>query len=74
VEVAVIRSLLFVAYLVFGVIVANSHGYFAHVTDASAVLSAGLAVLLWPVVLLGGNLHLGKLPKVKIKTNHKHKH
>jgi hypothetical protein len=72
VEVAVIRSLLAVIYLVVGVIVANSHGYFAHVNDASAVLSAGLAVVLWPVVLLGGNLHLGKLPKVKIKTNHKH--
>jgi hypothetical protein len=65
-----IKSLLTVIYLVIGIIVANSHGYFSHVNDASAVLSAGLAVVLWPVVLLGADLHLGKLPKVKIK--HKH--
>jgi hypothetical protein len=68
----VIRSLLAVVYLIAGVIIANSHGYFAHVNDVSAVLSAILAVVLWPVVLLGGNLHLGKLPKVKIKHQNKH--
>jgi hypothetical protein len=66
----VIRSLLTVIYLVIGIVIAHSHGYLAHLNDASAIISAILAVVLWPVVLFGGNLHLGKLPKVKIKNKH----
>ena len=65
-----IRSLVAVVYLIIGVVVAQSHQYFSHLNGASAIISAILAVLLWPVVLLGGNLHLGKLPKVKIKNKH----
>lgn len=65
-----IRSLLAVVYLIVGVVVASNHHYFGDLSGASQILSAVLAVLLWPVVLLGGNLHLGKLPKVKIKNKH----
>ncbi len=53
-----IRSLVTIVYVVVGIIVANSHKYFAHVHSLMTTLSAILAVLLWPLVLLGVNLHL----------------
>jgi hypothetical protein len=45
-------------YLVIGFVVAATHHYFAHIQTAKAVLSAALAVLLWPLILLGVNLHV----------------
>jgi hypothetical protein len=54
----IFRNILLVAYVVIGVIVANSHHYFAHVSGAKPILSAVLAVVLWPLVLLGVNLHI----------------
>lgn len=69
-EVVVIKSLVTLVYLVVGVVIAHSHGYFHHLNGASAIVSAILAVVLWPVVLFGGSVHLNKLPKVKIKTKH----
>lgn len=54
----VIRSLITLVYLVVGVVVANGHKYFVHVSTVRAGASAALAVLLWPLVLLGVNLHL----------------
>jgi hypothetical protein len=45
-------------YVILGVIVANSHGYLAITTLGSAI-SAILAILLWPLVLLGVDLRLG---------------
>ncbi|MDP9223723.1 MAG: hypothetical protein M3P18_07665 [Actinomycetota bacterium] len=62
--------LLTIVYLVIGLIVASGHNYLAHLNGLSAIISAILAVVLWPVVLLGANLHIGGLPKVKIKTKH----
>jgi hypothetical protein len=54
-----IRSRLFIAiYLVVGLIVADSHNYFAHLGKAQRIVSAVLAILLWPLVLLGVNLHI----------------
>ena len=53
-----LRNILLVAYVVVGVIVANSHHYFAHVSGAKPILSAVLAVVLWPLVLFGVNLHI----------------
>jgi hypothetical protein len=52
------RNILLVAYVVVGIIVANSHHYFAHLSGAKPILSAVLAVVLWPLVLLGVNLHI----------------
>lgn len=51
-------SLLFLVYLVIGVVVAVAKGY---ITAAlvKLFLSALLAVLLWPLVLLGINLKVG---------------
>ncbi len=47
-----------IIYLVVGVFVAASHHYFAHVDTIRLVVSAVLAVLLWPLLLLGINLHV----------------
>ncbi len=47
-----------IVYLVIGLIVAATHHYFAHIQTAKAVLSAVLAVALWPLILLGINLHI----------------
>jgi hypothetical protein len=51
------RAVLLV-YLVVGFLVANSHHYFAHLRSAKQIVSAVLAVLLWPLVLLGINLRI----------------
>jgi hypothetical protein len=45
-------------YLVVGAVIANSHKYFAQVANIKAVVSAALAVILWPLLLLGVNLHI----------------
>jgi ABC-type anion transport system duplicated permease subunit len=47
-----------IAYVVIGVIVASQHSYYAHLGNLSQVLSAVVASALWPLVLLGANLHL----------------
>ena len=46
-------SLVPVLWLVIGVLVASNHHYFANLSSFSGVVSALLAVLLWPLVLLG---------------------
>jgi hypothetical protein len=56
-RIALSRAVL-VAYLVVGFLVANSHHYFAHLSGAKPIISAVLAVLLWPLVLLGINLRI----------------
>jgi hypothetical protein len=45
-------------YLIVGVVVAASHHYFNHADALKPVVSAVLAVCLWPLVLLGINLHV----------------
>ncbi len=45
-------------YLIIGVVVAASHHYFAHLDSIKPIASAALAILLWPLVLFGVNLHL----------------
>jgi hypothetical protein len=51
-------SIISFVYLVVGAIIANSHKYFAHVANLKAALSAALAVILWPLILFGVNLHI----------------
>ena len=53
-----IGSILSIVYVVVGVIVADSHKYFVHVSSLKPVISAVLAVLLWPLLLLGVHLHI----------------
>jgi hypothetical protein len=45
-------------YLVVGVILASSHHYFANANTLKPIVSAVLAVALWPLLLLGINLHV----------------
>jgi hypothetical protein len=47
-----------VVYVVLGVIVASQHSYYASFGSLSQVLSAVVATALWPLVLLGADLHL----------------
>jgi hypothetical protein len=45
-------------YLLVGVIVAATHDYFQNVDTIKAVVSAILAVVLWPLLFLGISLHV----------------
>ena len=51
-------SIVSIVYLVIGLVVASGDAFFAHLNGVLPILSAVLAVLLWPLVLLGVNLHL----------------
>ena len=53
-----LRNALLVIYVVVGLVVANSHHYFAHLNGAKPILSAVIAVLLWPLLLFAVNLHI----------------
>ena len=46
-------SLLFVIYLVIGAVVAYSENYLENVDQTKRLISAILAILLWPLVLVG---------------------
>jgi hypothetical protein len=50
-------SLVLLVYVVVGVAVAASHDYFLNVNTGREVFAAVLAVVLWPLVLLGIDLH-----------------
>jgi hypothetical protein len=47
-----------IVYVVIGVIVASQHSYYAHLGSLSQVLSGVVATALWPLILLGADLHL----------------
>ncbi|HET6924713.1 MAG TPA: hypothetical protein VFH39_02705 [Candidatus Saccharimonadales bacterium] len=47
-----------VIYLIIGLIVAANQGYLGQLTTVSGILSAILAILLWPLLLFGVNLHV----------------
>ena len=51
-------SLLSLAYLVIGGIVAATHHYWSNLHTLKAIGSALLATVLWPLLLLGINLHI----------------
>jgi hypothetical protein len=53
-----LRKVLFVAYIVIGVTAASGHHYFAHLNGAKQIVSALLAVVLWPLILFGVSLHI----------------
>jgi hypothetical protein len=50
--------LLGLVYVIVGVAIASSHHYFAQVHTLRQILSAILAVFLWPLILLGIDLHI----------------
>ena len=47
-----------IVYLVVGLVVASSHAFLANLNALMPIVSAVLAVVLWPLVLLGVDLHL----------------
>jgi len=47
-----------VIYLVAGGIVAATHHYWSNVHTLKTIMSALLATLLWPLLLIGINLHI----------------
>ena len=49
-------SLIPIIWLVIGVVVAATHHFFDHIGTLGAILSAVLAVILWPLILLGVKL------------------
>jgi hypothetical protein len=52
------RKLLGLIYLAIGVFVAYSKDYLENVETLKRVVSAALAILLWPLLLLGIDLHI----------------
>jgi hypothetical protein len=51
-------GLITLVYLVAGAIVAATHGYWSHLNTLKQIISALLATVLWPLILLGINLHI----------------
>ena len=52
------RGVFGLVYLVIGIAVAASYEYLDRLTTVTRLLSAALAILLWPLVLLGISLHI----------------
>lgn len=53
-----IRTLITIAYLIVGLIVAANENYLRNLDNVRRVISAILAIVLWPLVLLGIDLHI----------------
>lgn len=53
-----VRSLVAGVYLLVGVVVASDHHYLHHLHGVRPIVSAALAVVLWPLVIAGADLHL----------------
>ena len=51
-------SWLTMLYLIAGAIVAATHHYWSNLHTLKAIGSALLATVLWPLILLGVNLHI----------------
>lgn len=52
------RKLLFLVYLVIGVVVAASKDYLENLDTVKQLASAVLAILLWPLLFLGIDLRI----------------
>jgi len=48
-----------IIYFVLGLIVAASQNYFEHLTTLGRVLSAIIAVIIWPLLLFGIDVRIG---------------
>ena len=47
-----------VVYIIVGVIMASNRGYLVALGDISHIVSALLAIIVWPLLLLGVDLHI----------------
>jgi len=54
------RRVLLLLYLGVGIAIAWTHHYFERLSSWRQILSALLAIALWPLVLLGISLHIHK--------------
>ena len=45
-------------YLIIGGIVAATHSYWSNLHTLKTIVSAVIATLLWPLILVGVNLHI----------------
>ena len=45
-------------YIVIGVFVASDHHYLEHLDNIDRIVSAVIAIALWPLLLFGANLHV----------------
>ncbi len=53
------RGIFTIIYVLIGAVVANQHHFFTHLTTLSQVISAVLAIVLWPLITFGNvNLHV----------------
>lgn len=52
------RPLFGIIYIIIGVIMASNRGYLIGLGAIDHLLSALLAIILWPLLLLGVNLHI----------------
>jgi hypothetical protein len=57
------KLIIAIVYVVIGFVVASTHHYFSHMGSVEGIASAILAVVLWPLVLFGVDLHLGETGK-----------
>lgn len=50
--------LLAIVYIIIGIVLAANRHYLTNLDSGKRILSAILAILLWPLLLLGINLHI----------------
>jgi len=51
-------GLLTIAYIVIGAFVAAANNYFSHVGSIEGIASAVIAILLWPLILIGIDIRI----------------
>ena len=47
-----------IIYVIIGAFVAAAHHYFAHVSTIEGIASAVIAILLWPLILIGIDIRI----------------
>jgi ethanolamine transporter EutH len=55
-----IPGIIFLIYVVLGILVAATNNYLENLGRIRGIISMVLAILLWPLVLLGVDLHIGR--------------
>lgn len=55
-----ISGVVTIVYLLVGVVIAANNDYFTNLDGLRGIVSAVLAVVLWPLILLDVDLHIGK--------------
>jgi ABC-type Na+ efflux pump permease subunit len=58
-------GVIFVVYILVGVLVALSQDYFTGLRDVGDYLEALIAILIWPAILLGLDVNIGGAPRQK---------